>query len=232
MQPYPPAFFTDLRAGAHRSAREVVPLVLGLLGPRRVVDVGCGLGTWLAVFKECGVGEVLGVDGAYVDRDLLEIPPDQFLAHDLGQPLYLGRTFDLAVSLEVAEHLPPACAAVLVESLVRLAPVVLFSAAIPFQVGVNHLNERWPEYWAELFEARDYHVVDCLRDKIWGNDRVEWWYAQNLLLYARGDYLLRHPLLRKEWGSTRRTQLALVHPRCLLQAAALNRQLVEKLNKR
>jgi hypothetical protein len=85
------------------------------------------------------------VDGAYVQPALLAIPQEQFLAHDLTLPLHAGRTFDLALSLELAEHLPPECAGVLVDSLARLAPAVVFSAAVPFQGGVGHVNERWPE---------------------------------------------------------------------------------------
>jgi hypothetical protein len=61
------------------------------------------------------------------------------------------RTFDLAICLEVAEHLPPEAAEGFIDSLTRLAPVVLFSAAITFQVGNQHLNGQWPDYWATLF---------------------------------------------------------------------------------
>jgi hypothetical protein len=61
------------------------------------------VGIWLAVFREHGIHDVLGVDGAYVDQKVLQIPREQFRAHDLGQPLRLDRQFDLALSLEVAE---------------------------------------------------------------------------------------------------------------------------------
>ena len=113
----------------------MVPLVLQLLPVRSVVDVGCGDGSWLVVFRKLGVKEILGIDGEYVDPGLLQIPQDCFQAFDLAKPFSLGRVFDLAVSLEVAEHLPAECAPGFVECLTRLAPSVLFSAAIPFQGG-------------------------------------------------------------------------------------------------
>jgi SAM-dependent methyltransferase len=132
---YGPAFFDAHRDGARHSARAIVPLVLRLVRAGSVIDVGCGQGTWLAVFAEHGAADVTGVDGDSVDRDRLEIPADRFRGHDLARPLSVGRTFDLAVSLEVAEHLPAASADDFVASLAHLAPVVLFSAAAPYQGG-------------------------------------------------------------------------------------------------
>ena len=119
----------------------VVPIVLDLIRPGSVVDVGCGLGEWLATFQEHGVSDILGIDGDYVDRDMLYIPQQDFKTIDLNRPFTLNRTFDLAVCLEVAEHLEAEHANDFVESLTRLAPIILFSAAIPLQSGTNHVNE-------------------------------------------------------------------------------------------
>jgi SAM-dependent methyltransferase len=217
MSPYTNAYYQSLREGARRSARVVVPLVLRLLQPRKVVDVGCGQGSWLAVFREHGIEDILGIDGDYVDRGQLEIPPERFLSWDLTRPLRLERSFDLAVSLEVAEHLPADGAGAFVESLTALAPVVLFSAAAPYQGGQNHINEQWPAYWAKWFAARDYVPIDCLRRHLWDDDRVEWWYAQNMLLFARRVYLERLPLLRQEYERAGGTAPSLVHPKRYLE---------------
>jgi len=177
------------------------------------VDVGCGQGGWLAVFRKLGVEDVFGVDGDYTDRDALQIPQDRFHPADLSKPLSLTRTFDLAVSLEVAEHLPAECADVFVGSLTRLASIILFSAAIPFQGGNHHLNEEWPDKWAELFRRRGYWAVDPLRKQVWENEAVEWWYAQNTLLFVRADLLEDVPALKAEFERTDPHQLRLVHPR-------------------
>ncbi len=212
-EPYTKDFFADLRAGSMRSAEEIVPLILEVVPARSVVDVGCGEGAWLAAFTKNGVLDVLGVDGDYVDRDTLQISRERFQTADLSKPLEIGRTFDLAVSLEVAEHLPPECAASFVESLTRLAPVVLFSAAIPFQGGTQHLNEQWPDKWAELFRKHGYLMVDCIRKRVWQNNAVEWWYAQNALIFARSSHLENNALLRAEFEKTNPGQIRLVHPR-------------------
>jgi SAM-dependent methyltransferase len=210
---YTDHWFGWQRERSRQSAHEIVPLVMELLQPASIVDVGCGVGTWLSVFKQHGVADVLGIDGHYVDKAMLEIPEGSFLARDLTQPLRLERRFDLVVSLEVAEHLPPECAEGFVDNLIALGPAVLFSAAIPLQGGTGHLNERWPDYWAGLFERRGYLTVDCLRRKVWKNRNVASWYAQNTIVYATPEYLDGRPLLREELARTDRQQLALVHPK-------------------
>ncbi len=213
--------YMNIHQLAYRSAKEVVPRVLELLKPKSVVDVGCGIGSWLAVFREHGIADVLGVDGANVDLDLLQIPREQFLAADLAQPLQVGRQFELAMALEVAEHLGEDCAATFIASLVKLAPVVLFSAAVPHQGGHHHVNEQWPGYWVNLFERHGYLVLDCLRDKVWMNDRVEWWYCQNMLLFCSPQALVQSARLQRELAFTQTARLPLVHPKMFLQAVGV-----------
>jgi len=211
--PYTGQWYQHSRERSRRSAEEIIPYVLKLTEPLSVVDVGCGVGTWLSVVREHGILDYLGVDGNWVDRTNLEIPEDRFLSFDLTGPLQLNRRFDLVISVEVAEHLPSNCAEVFVESLTRLGPVILFSAAIPFQGGTHHVNEQWPEYWHEHFKKYRYAVIDCVRDKIWQNEKIDWWYAQNILIFADVDFLARHPLLRDASTSSGHSPLSLVHPR-------------------
>src|SRR5215213_4103780 len=97
-------FYSTFESGALRSARVVVPLIMDIVHPRSVVDVGCGTGTWIATFREQGVEDILGIDGDWLPTERLLIPTDCFVAHDLCQPLHSERNFDLAISLETAEH--------------------------------------------------------------------------------------------------------------------------------
>jgi hypothetical protein len=86
--------------------------------------------------------------------------------------------------LEVGEHLPSDVADRLVAELSRVADAVLFSAAIPLQGGVGHVNERWQDNWAELFARHGLVPVDVVRPTVWDDRRVQSWYAQNTLLYV------------------------------------------------
>lgn len=211
---YDPHFFQALRQGSYESAQVIVPIVLGWLHPQSVVDVGCGDGTWLSVFQAHGVGTILGIDGDYVDRTDLQIPRECFTAANLQQPLTLDRTFDLVVSLEVAEHLPGYYADQFVASLSQLGDVVLFSAAIPHQGGTFHVNEQWPSYWVDRFEKQGYVAIDALRELIWENPQVEPWYAQNCLVFVKGDRLAEYPALQAQVKS--QPLLPLVHPKIYL----------------
>lgn len=214
---YSEDYYQTHREGVHRSAREIVPLVLELVQPRSVIDIGCGAGGWLSVFRDFGVLDIYGVDGSCPGSETLEIPKELFLSFDLRNPLEIDRQFDLVVSLEVAEHLPPERAKTFIRTLTQLGPVILFSAAVPLQEGVNHLNEQWPEYWVEQFENEGYRVVDPLRKKIWQNDNVEFWYIQNILMFVQQQYLESNSRLRREFEITSRAQLALIHPRLFLE---------------
>lgn len=208
---YDAGFFAEIRDRARRSADDIVPRLLDWVQPQSVVDIGCGVGTWLTVFQEYDIHDVLGIDGDYVDRNQLDVADACFRTADLSRPLEIERQFDLALCLEVAEHLPQTSAATLVHSLVQLSPVVLFSAAIPFQGGTHHVNEQWPGYWSRLFTKEGYIVIDCLRKQIWNNEQVSWWYAQNMLLFVRTGALDRYSALH-ELRENRGSPLSLVHP--------------------
>jgi hypothetical protein len=195
MRSYDKAFYEDQMTGSARSARAVVPLVLALVPAHSVCDVGCGVGTWLSAFMKEGVDDALGLDGDYVPAEYLHVPRSAFRSSDLRRPIELERVFDLTVSLEVAEHLPDAYAETFVKSLTRLAPVILFSAAVPHQGGHDHVNEQWPDYWERLFRKENYHAVDALRPRIWENTDIEWWYCQNMFIYVREGELAKYPAL-------------------------------------
>lgn len=195
MMVYDREFFEEHRAGALRSAEVVIPLLSQLVEPRSVVDFGCGIGTWLLPFQRRGVERIRGLDGPYVDREAYLLGPATFTPVDLQAPLELGEPFDLAICLEVAEHLPKNCARTLIGSLARAAPLVLFSAAVPGQGGVHHVNEQWPSYWRDLFAERAFTRLDAIRPLIWKDKRVQPWYRSNIFLYAHVEALHSTPAL-------------------------------------
>ena len=114
--------------------------------------------------------------------------------------------------MEVAEHLIAESAPLLISELCKLAPIVLFSAAVPYQEGPGHFNEQWPSYWAKKFTNNSYSAIDTLRPSIWNEATIAWWYRQNIVLYASEAALQANPKLSKAASLSPKTPLDLVHP--------------------
>lgn len=178
-------FYGDQAPGSARSADVVLPLVFELLQPASLVDIGCGIGTWARAAMDLGVQRVVGVDGDYVKSAGLRIPADSFVAADLATAIpVLGERFDMAISLEVAEHLPAGRSDAFVGELCGLADTVVFSAAIPGQLGTDHINLQLQSAWASRFRAHGYVAFDLVRPRIWHDERVEAFYRQNMMVYV------------------------------------------------
>lgn len=183
-----------------RAAQEIVPFVMNLVNPKSVVDVGCGIGTWLKIFKENGVQSVVGLDGAYHEKNVImqNLSDTEFVEVNLedeyttilnvlhAKHQAVNRLmFDLVISLEVAEHLHEKYADSYIDLLTTLSGCILFSAAIPKQGGDGHVNEQWPTYWVDKFAKKGYKVYDVIRPRFWNNVHVETWYKQNMLLFVK-----------------------------------------------
>jgi SAM-dependent methyltransferase len=216
---YSHKFFAHLREGSAASANALVPIVIGIHPARSMIDVGCGIGGWVKAFAERGV-EAIGIDGDYVDGKQLLIAEERFIAHDLNRELDAadlcrryakdGR-FDLAISLEVAEHLAPERSETLVRDLCGLADVVLFAAAVPFQGGAGHVNERWQSWWAQKFADNGFDPFDVLRGDIWGRRDIAWWYKQNTIFYVKRNSAA-HARFVARFGEPAGTMFDLIHP--------------------
>lgn len=209
-QPYDAAFFARLAENSLASARIIAPMLIELVEPRSIVDVGCGVGSWLRAFAENGIRELHGYDGDYVDRAQLLIDPARFTPIDLSQTFSIEGRYDFAICLEVAEHIPARNGPHLIEELVKAAPVVLFSAAVPGQKGPGHVNEQWPAYWRAIFEHHDYAMLDPLRPRLREDRRVMWWYRQNVLLFASRRSIGSNPRL-KAWAEQPTVELPWLH---------------------
>lgn len=182
---YTSEFYRRQADDSERSAGAVLEVLFGLTRPRSILDIGCGVGAWLSAARKLGVEDILGVDGHTMPAEAMRIPPACYRRIDLSMDMpKIERSFDLAMSLEVAEHLPGGRAEALVEALTAAAGIVLFSAAIPFQGGRNHVNEQLPSYWIPLFQRRGFRCFDVIRPRIWDDRRVDVWYRQNILLFS------------------------------------------------
>ena len=182
-------FYINNRYHSVVSAQRILAPLFRVLKHENVVDFGCGTGTWLWVASQLGSKEILGYDGDYVPRNLLMIPQNRFVPTDLSLRMPQGKHYDLALSMEVAEHLPESSADIFVDNICAHSDVVLFSAAHPGQGGDHHVNEQPMEYWSERFKKRGYHSVE-IRQYFEADTKIEWWYRQNIVLFIKApdDY--------------------------------------------
>ena len=183
---YSAEFYQWTRNMSARSAARVLPLLRDLK-PASVLDVGSGVGSWLAAWRELGVQDVVGLDGAYVDTQWLMIPPACFRPTDISAPFDLQRRFDLVQSLEVAEHIAPTQADAFVARLAAHGDLVLFAAAQPGQGGEHHVNEQTVDYWAAKFDRLGYAGYDAVRPRIQDDALVAPWYRYNTVLFVKRE---------------------------------------------
>jgi len=210
---YGEKFYSDMNDSNLSSARAVVPIVLDLVeNTSSVIDIGSGRGLWLKAFLENGVESVYGVDGSWVEEKDLVVPTECFSSMELDKEFVVNKEANLAISLEVAEHVPESSAEHFINQLTKTAPIVLFSAAIPGQGGTNHLNEQWPSYWEEKFKARGYIAVDAIRRKIWSNKDIAFFYSQNMFFFVKETELQNYPKLKSEFEAGFDKCDSLVHP--------------------
>ena len=183
-QLYDQAFYDELWLGGLNAARLLMPLVAEPLGVSSLVDVGCGGGAYLSVAKDLGVTRLVGLDGPASRLGKSHFDEFELIVVDLEDPVGIDETFDLAMSIEVAEHLRGERASTFVSSLVSLSDLVLFSAAFPGQGGTGHINEQWPSYWAALFAVHGYRPLEVCRSRFWTDSSVPLVLRMNVLLYV------------------------------------------------
>lgn len=179
-------FYEERHALTAKAASVVLKIVSAqFYFPESVLDVGCGVGTWMAVAKEMGAKRVKGIEGSWLEKiEKISVPRSEIITSDLETEWSNNECFDLSISLEVAEHLSPRAGDRLVSQVCKASPLVLFSAAVPGQGGNGHVNEQWPEYWQTRFASNRYRAIDCVRPQIWNETNIPWWYRQNIILFA------------------------------------------------
>lgn len=170
---YDEHFYDSSVQGSLKSAQVYLSYLFCRWLPSSVVDVGCGRGSWLAACKQLGVKRTVGLDGDWVRQEEMVDPAIEFISANLSERFPVAEPYDLALSLEVAEHLPSEAADRFITNLTQLSDAVLFSAAFIAQPGTNHINTRPHSYWAKKFIDQGCLAFDIFRQKFWDNDEVD-----------------------------------------------------------
>jgi len=154
--------------------------------PRTVLDLGCGLGGYLEMFRRWGAEEVFGVDDFEEPEELLVRGSYRHL--DLRETCNLGRTYDLVLCTEVLEHIDKSHESIVLSTIANHAKdVIVFSAARPGQPGVGHINCQTPEYWIEKWKNLGW-VVEPFGSLAMRSLSTFYWFRRNLVVFVREDH--------------------------------------------
>jgi len=188
---YDRAFFEEWGPGHEkyvRSAEVIAGVLHELLGPKRLVDLGAGCGVYSHLFAKRGV-EVLAIDGVLPPPELSY--PVPFHVRDLTAPFEnVWGKFDLALCLEVAEHIPEPLSDAFLDNLLGFSDRLILSAAQPNQGGHHHVNERPKRYWvAKLAEkgfAYNRRETGRVLTALTAARPPYMWMAEQISVYDRG----------------------------------------------
>ena len=190
---YDRAFFRDYSAEnpAYADAcAYVAEVIFERFGPKTAIDWGCGAGLHVAALRALGV-DAIGVDGVVLEPDQ-RAPDVDIREADLRYPVPAGiapSSYDLALCVDVLEHLEDRDSAAALDNICRGAGLVILSCAPPGQGGHHHVNERPRRYWvarmAEIGWTYDRRATGAMERHFLGNrSRVPLsWMYHNLCVY-------------------------------------------------
>lgn len=182
---YDEIYYKKHEKGSYCSAISILEYILSFYNFNSLVDLGCGMGTWCKAALDLGVKDILGIDQHEYEQQYMLISKKDYKKIDLKNRLESFGTFDIAISVEVAEHIDASYAESFIRNVCLQSNVVLFSAALPFQGGTGHVNEKQCSYWKHQFNTYGYEIIDCIRPHFWDNEKIEIWYRNNCVLFVK-----------------------------------------------
>lgn len=204
-----------------KAPKIIVKELLKYFKPKSVIDVWCGLWTFVKVFQDNNI-KAIWIDGSRVKKSKLYINRNSFIEKDLEKEIDFKKKYDLAISLEVAEHLSKNTAENFVKTLVSCSDYIIFSAAIPWQWWFKHINEQFPCYWENLFNKHWYKFYDVFRHIFWNNPNIYWRYKQNMFLVVKKWKKIPNKLIEK-------TPRNIIHPE-LFKSSNINSKNIWKIS--
>ncbi|CAM8619743.1 AdoMet_MTases domain containing protein [Candidatus Planktophila versatilis] len=183
------------------SHRAIIPaqisslVIAGSIEPNSVIDIGSGQGVWLRTISDVfpTVTRAVAIDIQPHQSPFFEELQStsinfQFVESDFENFSRLPKeNFDIAICLEVLEHLTPQTAVEVAEDIGRKCSFVIFSAAILGQGGTGHINERKFEYWMDLMREQGFVALDVFRPILSVSEDVPSYYKQNMMLFWHPD---------------------------------------------
>lgn len=184
---YNDKFYISVSERSKITAKFVVQIILKIFPtPKSIIDIGCGQGVWLDEFlKIYEFEKIVAVDSKVSNfKYIADNKKIKILRIDLEEEVIPKQSCDLAICLEVLEHLSENSAIRVAEYLSN-SKLVVFSAATPGQGGTGHINEKPTKFWQNFFEERGFFTADIVRPQLITIEDVPNYYRNNILVFIK-----------------------------------------------
>lgn len=186
----------------YASANIITKELIGYLPEiNSVVDIGCGMAAFAKAFQQAGVHEITLVDHPSLDISKCLVKENfRFVPCDLDNNMPNPIKADLAICTEVLEHINTKRSLKILDFITECADIVIFSAAVPRQGGLGHINEQRHKFWITEFKKRGFDYSDAFKSKISADNKILYWLTQNLFIFFRNQNENSQLLNRKLFG--------------------------------
>lgn len=182
---YNKRYFETIEKVEKVQAETLSEILTELYKPTSVADVGCATGLYLWPFHINGI-DTVGYDSADYAIENAVVPTIQKV--DLTNVMVAPKKTDLVICLEVLEHIELELSGGVINNMVSMSDLIIFSAAQPGQKGTGHINCQPKEFWETVFNihgyVRDYNDEHKILDHVTKNDHAEW-FKNNLQVFKR-----------------------------------------------
>jgi glycosyltransferase involved in cell wall biosynthesis len=173
--------FNHMQAEEKPFANRLALWIKSELDPSSVLDVGCGPGHFVESMRAINLNATgMDIDDRVKGKNYLEYKSLLDITDEKA---------DVVLCLEVAEHIEEAKADLVVERVVSATRKhLIWTAAVPGQGGIGHINCQPKEYWAEKFtkaglkqnlEMQEELRTYALKGSFMG------WFVNNLLYFEK-----------------------------------------------
>lgn len=185
-------FEKTLRPDRQRSYKLIVRYIMKNVQPalKSVIDYGCGAGWFLYYFKkDFGITDILGLDPSPSVMSIADpLVRGDIKPLSLTNLVMLHQRFDLAMNVEVAEHIDKKFADQIVNNITGYTDLLIFSAATPGQGGYEHRNEQPFEYWRSKICNNGFSFRKEETQKFrqfLKENKAKKWYCNNLAIFRK-----------------------------------------------
>lgn len=168
---------------------EVGRSIVKTLQPQSILDIGCGVGSYLEGALQYGCKDILGLDVSFeTAKEFLTPEISPYIKYgDATKPLDLNRKFKCVMSFETGEHIESDKTGVFIDNLCKhSSKYIILTAAPPGQAGTGHINLREKKFWISEVTKRNFKFDSKLCDHFvseWAKFGVEKYILRNLMVF-------------------------------------------------